>query len=361
MTRPTQADLAPWHLVIITVLTLLSACHPAREQAGTTPPPGMVWIPGGEFTMGSEAPYAFRNEGPAHRVRVSGFFMDAHPVTNAQFAAFVAATGYVTEAERPIDWEIMRHQLPPGAPRPADVDLLPGSLVFRPSDGPIPLGDLSRWWVWMPGANWRHPEGPGSSIEGREDHPVVHVAYGDVLAYADWAGKRLPTEAEWEYAARGGLPQARFPWGDAQLRDAAGNYRANTWTGDFPWRNTATDGYAGTSPVEAFPPNRYGLYDMAGNVWQWCADLYLPDAFAQRADRPELCFDPLTDEIPGAPRLYHWDPSPPTRPGVEQRVVKGGSHLCHESYCESYRPAARRGMTPDTATTHLGFRLVRSP
>ena len=349
------------HLIAITGLLFWAACRPATDATADHAPPGMVWIPGGEFSMGSEADHAFRNEGPVHRVRVSGYFLDQHPVTNAQFAAFVAATDYLTQAERPIDWEEMRQQLPPGTPRPPAEALQPGSLVFQPTTGPVNLGDLSRWWVWTPGAYWRQPEGPGSDLEGRDQHPVVHIAYADAQAYAAWAGKRLPTEAEWEFAARGGLPQARYPWGDTPLRDADGRFRANTWTGDFPWRNTAADGYAGTSPVEAFPPNRHGLFDMAGNVWQWCEDIYQPDTFAHRAGRPELCFDPLEAKMPDAPRLYPWDPSPPDHPGVEQRVVKGGSYLCHEIYCESYRPAARRGMTPDTATNHLGFRCAQSP
>ena len=339
----------------------VSACgRPEKAMAPAVVPAGMEWIPGGEFTMGSEGQYALRNEGPAHAVRVRAFFMDAHAVTNAQFAAFVEATGYVTMAERAVDWEEMRAQLPPGTPRPSDEELAPGSLVFTPSDGPVDLRNLSRWWRWVPGANWRRPEGPGSSIAERMDHPVVQVAWDDAQAYAAWAGKRLPTEAEWEFAARGGLVQARFAWGDAPLENAAGGQpAANTWTGDFPWRNTAADGFVGTSPVKAFPPNAYGLYDMAGNVWNWCSDIYRHDTFTRRAWEPELCSNPVGPADSRDEPLVPWDPSPPTVAGAVRRVTKGGSYLCHEAYCESFRPAARRGTPPDTGSAHVGFRCVR--
>ncbi len=232
----------------------------------------MVWIPGHDFTMGTDDPANMANERPAHRVHVAGFWIDADPVTNAQFAVFVAATGYITTAEREPDWNVMRQQLPPGTPKPPDALLVAGSLVFRPTPKPVPLDDLSQWWVWTPGACWRHPEGPGSSIAGRGDHPVVQVSWDDASAYAAWAGKRLPAEAEWECAARGGLENKRYPWGD-DFRPG-GKYMANTWQGVFPVKDAAADGYAGTSPVGAFPANGYGLHDMAGNVWNWCSDWY---------------------------------------------------------------------------------------
>ncbi len=311
--------------------------------------PGMVWIPAGEFTMGTNDATAQPNEGPAHRVRVDGFWMDATDVTNAEFAQFVAATGYVTTAERKPDWNELKKQLPPGTPKPDDSVLVPGSLVFTPPDHPVPLDDMSAWWTWTPGASWRHPEGPGSETKGRENYPVVQVTWDDAAAYAQWAGKRLPTEAEWEYAARGGLEGKRYPWGD-EFRPG-GKYMANTWTGEFPYRNTAADGYAGTSPVKSFPPNGYGLYDMVGNVWQWCADFYRADAFVQ-CSGASCCLNPK-----GPADTFN-----PTRdvPGSVEHVTKGGSFLCNASYCESYRPSARRGVPPDTSTAHIGFRCVKS-
>ncbi len=326
-------------------------------------PPGMRWIPHGEFTMGSTDPAAPANERPAHRVRLAGFWIDEHEVTNAQFRAFVEATGYVTVAERPVDWEELRKQLPPGTPRPPDEALRPGSLVFVPppgAAGPAPLDRYDLWWRWTPGANWRCPEGPGSTIEGRDDHPVVHVAWEDAAAYATWAGKRLPTEAEWEYAARGGLDGARFTWGDEPPSDT-GEPRANIWQGRLPILNTGRDGWERTAPVGSFAPNAYGLYDMAGNVWEWCSDWYRADAYAAPSRAPAsdaaaagssaCCIDPQ-----GPARSF--DPADPYAP---KRVTRGGSFLCHESYCESYRPAARRGTPPDTGMSHLGFRCVLSP
>lgn len=350
-------------------LFLLTGCGegapdatPAKTASSGGPPApanpteGMALIPAGEFIMGSDAPEAFRNESPAHRVRLDAFYIDVTPVTNDAFAAFVAATGYVTTAERPIDWEVIKQGVRPGTPKPPDEYLAASSLVFTPTAEAIDLQDLRQWWTWTRGANWRQPEGPGSTIEGRGDHPVVQVSWEDAVAYATWAGKRLPTEAEWEFAARGGLSSARYPWGDEPADQGAP--KANTWTGEFPWKNTEADGFAGTSPVKSYPPNGYGLFDMAGNVWNWTADLYAPDTFAQRAGSPEMCGNP-TGPAPGAPRSFlPWDPSPPETPTTVQRVIKGGSYLCHPSYCESYRPSARRGTTPDTSTNHMGFRLA---
>lgn len=319
--------------------------------------PGMVALPGGEFLMGSDAPYALPNERPAHRVRVSPFLLDTHPVTNADFARFVAATGYKTVAERPVDWEELKKQVLPGTPKPPAELLQPGSMVFRPTEGPVDLRNMAQWWQWVPGANWQHPEGPGSGIEGKENHPVVHIAFADAEAYAKWVGKRLPTEAEWEYAARGGKENARYPWGDEER--PKGRWMANRWTGNFPYHNTAEDGFVGIAPVGSFPPNAFGLYDMAGNVWNWCADIYHGAAYAERASNGACC-DPTgpTAEDPELP--LRGDPSPVKVPGTLRRVTKGGSYLCAPDYCESYRPSARRGMTPDSSTNHLGFRCAKS-
>jgi sulfatase modifying factor 1 len=311
------------------------------------PPPRMVWIPGGAFAMGTDDVRSFPNERPAHRVQVQGFWMDEHDVTNAEFAKFVTTTGYVTTAEKKPNWDELKKELPPDTPKPDDAMLVAGSLVFTPTSRPVPLNDLSAWWRWVPGANWRHPEGPASTIEDRENHPVVQVSWYDAVAYAKWAGKRLPTEAEWEFAARGGLEGKRYPWGD-EFRPN-GKYMANTWQGLFPVTNTAEDGFVGTSPVKSFPPNGYGLYDMAGNVWQWCSDWYRVDAFTQLSSK-NVCSDP-------AGPAESWDPSDPYTP---KHVVKGGSFLCNPSYCESYRPSARRGTPPDTGASHTGFRCVVS-
>ncbi len=311
--------------------------------------PGMVWIPGGEFTMGSTDPLARPDERPRHRVRVNGFWIDETEVTNAQFDAFATATGYKTVAERPVNWEELKKQVPPGTPKPDDSMLAPGSLVFTPPSGPVTTGDVSAWWGWTTGASWRQPSGPGSNIKGFEHHPVVHIAHEDAAAYAKWAGKRLPTEAEWEFAARGGLDEKVNAWGDEPI-DAK---KCNTWQGHFPDSNTNDDGFAGTAPVKSFPPNGYGLYDMAGNVWEWCSDLYRPDTFARQVlaaggskvvvvnpKGPDKSLDPRNPDAP------------------ESRVHRGGSFLCNDSYCASYRPSARMAAPPDTGMSHLGFRCV---
>jgi formylglycine-generating enzyme required for sulfatase activity len=306
----------------------------------------MVAIPGGEFTMGSDAHHAMANERPPHRVRVEGFLLDAAPVTNAQFSKFVAATRYVTTAEKKPDWNELSRQLPPGTPKPPDSQLVPGSLVYTPPGRPVPLDDLSRWWTWTPGASWRHPEGPQSSIEKRGEHPVVQVSWDDAVAYCAWAGKRLPTEAEWERAARGGLEGKRFPWGD-EFKPGS-KFVSNTYTGRFPVQDTAEDGWAGTSPVKTYPPNGYGLFDMGGNVWNWTSDWYRVDYFAAFAQSGKVAVDPK-----GPERSY--DPAEPNTP---KRVTKGGSFLCSSSYCESFRPSARRGTSPDTGSGHVGFRCA---
>jgi len=306
----------------------------------------MVWIPGGEFTMGSAAndPEARPHELPAHRVRVDGFWMDATEVTNGQFRAFVDATKYVTTAERRPTWEELKKQAAPGTPEPPPESLVAASLVFSPPRGPVPLDDAARWWSLTPGAGWRHPEGPQSSIEGKDDYPVVQVSWDDAAAYAKWAGKRLPTEAEWELAARGGLEGKRFFWGD----DPVSPKRANTWQGRFPDTNAAEDGYTTTNPVRAFAPNGYGLFGTAGNVWEWCSDFYRPDTYQTDAARgivvnpkgPDTSFDPRNPHSPA-------------------RVQRGGSFLCDETYCSSYRVAARMAGSADTGLSHLGFRCAR--
>lgn len=327
-----------------------AVAEPAAESAEESAAPGakhagMVWVEGGEFLMGTDDPNSFPNERPAHRVRVDSFWIDKTPVTNDQFAEFVEATGYQTLAERPVDWEELKKQVPPGTPKPPEEMLQPGSLVFTPPDHAVPLTNLAAWWSWTTGADWRHPEGPDSSIEGRGDHPVTQVAWVDAVAYAEWAGKRLPTEAQWEYAAWGGRRDARFHWGD-EFRPE-GEYMANTFTGKFPYKNTAADGHPLTSPVEAFPANGYGLYDMAGNTWEWTADRYRVDRH-KRLKQLGLVVNPSSPS-----RSFD-----PVNPRAETRVIKGGSFLCHVDYCESYRPTARRGTPTDTGSGHVGFRCV---
>ena len=342
-------------LVLLVALGTIASPHaigpspgePFSDPVSGQAPPGMAWIPGGTFLMGTNDRESFPNERPARPVQVQGFWIDVYDVTNAEFARFVEATGYVTTAERPVNWEELKKGLPPGTPKPDDGALDPGSLVFTPTSGPVPLDDLSAWWRWVKGANWRHPEGPGSSIRGRENHPVVQVSWYDAVAYARWAGKRLPTEAEWEFAARGGLEAKRYVWGD-EFRPSD-RHLANTWQGVFPVHDTGEDGFVGTSPAGAFPANGYGLYDMAGNVWQWCSDWYRADAHREAANH-NVCRDPA-----GPAESY--DPGDPYAP---KRVVKGGSFLCNPSYCQSYRPSARRGTPPDTGSSHTGFRCALS-
>ena len=313
----------------------------ATQPAPCKPPqPGMVWIPGGSFRMGSNDHYP--EEAPVHRVTVDGFWMDKYPVTNTRFARFVRETGYVTVAERPPDPELY-----PGAP---PENLVPSSLVFRKTKGRVDLKYINQWWAWTPGACWRHPEGPRSHINKRKHHPVVHIGYEDALAYAEWAGKTLPIEAEWEFAARGGLDGAAFTWGDEHIPEA--KPMANTWQGEFPWLNLVTDGFEGTSPVGSFPANGFGLYDMAGNVWDWTADWWT-ESYPADADKP-CC-------IPHNPRggniEQSYDPAAPQW-RIPRKVVKGGSYLCAPNYCLRYRPAARRPQMIDTGTTHIGFRCV---
>jgi formylglycine-generating enzyme required for sulfatase activity len=300
----------------------------------------MAPIPAGEFVMGSDKHYP--EEKPTHLVRVDPFWMDTHAVTNAQFTEFVDATGYPTIAEQLLNLE----DYPGANPEVA----VPGALVFRMTDGRVDLTDVRQWWHYVPGASWRRPEGPGTNLSGREDHPVVHVSFADAEAYAAWAGKRLPTEAEWEFAARGGLDAAEFVWGDAFM--PGGKHMANTWQGPFPWRNFAADGFERTAPVGSYPPNGYGLYDMAGNVWEWTTDWYAarhPDAAAKPCCVP--------DNPRGAPMEGSYDPRTPQF-RIGRKVVKGGSFLCAPNYCRRYRPASRQPQMIDSAMSHIGFRCV---
>lgn len=314
----------------------------------TLAPSGMVWIPGGEFSMGAFDPpatdggamHGAADARPIHRVYVDGFWMDRTDVTNDQFTKFIRATGYVTVAERQ-----PRAEDYPGAP---PENLLAGSVVFSPPQHQVPLNDDLQWWSYMKGANWRHPEGRGSNLKGRGEYPVIHIAYEDALAYANWAGKRLPTEAEWEFAARGGLSGKLFPWGETFRPN--GKWMANTHQGHFPETDSGEDGYVGISPVKKFPPNGYGLYDMAGNVWQWTSDWYRPDYYQQLAAAGEVARNPQGPDSP-------FDPSEPTQ---KKRVQRGGSFLCTDQYCSRYVVGTRGKGEVSTGTNHVGFRCVKS-
>jgi len=296
-------------------------------------PHGMIWIPGGQFAMGSKT--GAEDCRPIHQVTVDGFWMDETEVTNRQFEKFVDATGYVTVAERKPD--------PKDFPGASPEMLVPGAIVFTPPDHRVALDNALQWWRWQPGANWRHPEGPESSIKNRMDHPVVQVAWEDAAAYAKWAGKRLPSEAEWEFAARGGLNQQTYVWGEE--KHPGKKWLANIWTGEFPSKNTKADGYVYSAPVKSFPANGYGLYDMAGNVWEWTNDWYRPDYYAKSPDKNPR----------GPANSYD-----PQEKGVPKKVTRGGSFLCSDEYCIGYQPGIRSKTSPDTGLQHTGFRCVQS-
>lgn len=303
-----------------------------NAQMGNRCPQGMEWIRGGIFQMGSEKHY--QEEGDVAKVEVTGFCIDRYEITNAQFARFVAETEYMTFAERPLSAKEFPHL--------SQEQRSPGSIVFIPPVGNHPVRESS-WWHWVPGADWQHPTGPDSSIEGKDNYPVVQIAYEDALAYAKWAGKSLPTEAQWEFAARGGLEKKEFTWGNTYSAQ-----KANTWQGKFPYQNTEEDGYLSTAPIGSFVPNGYGLYDMAGNVWEWTQDWY-------RAGHEGKAHK--VDPIVSNPK----DSFDPREPGAAKHVIKGGSYLCAENYCSRYRPAAREAQAPDTGTSHIGFRLIAMP
>lgn len=330
-------------LSLLTVLVFSLSCS-NQQSSQTESPAGMAFIPSGTLNMGGNNEQASANEFPRHTVRISAFWMDKTEVTNAEFAYFVEETGYLTIAERPVDWEQMKATLPSGTTKPADSLLQPGALVFQQTDEPVPLNRPELWWDWTIGANWKHPDGPMSSIDERMDHPVVQIAWEDAMAYAEWAGKRLPTEAEWEWAARSGEESTVYPWGNADIN--TGKPKANFWQGFFPFENSLRDGYLTTSPVRTFEPNGYGLFDMAGNVWEWCSDWFdtgyyrKPGASVANTSGPDKPFNPLA-------------------PGLQEKVIRGGSFLCSDDYCSGYRNARRMGSTADTGLNHTGFRCVK--
>ena len=340
------------HSFFFLIIVLLQSCNQSVESikeniiihnnSQTFTPESMVIIPGGEFFMGGNSEQAYQDEFPRNTVRIKPFLMDVHEVTNKQFLKFVEETSYVTVAERDLDWTEIKKQLPPDTPKPNDDLLLAGSMVFKATKGPVPMDNPARWWTWVPGANFRQPEGPGSDILNRMDHPVVHVSYEDAIAYATWAGKRLPTEAEWEWAARGGKEDPVYPWGNNPANSSAN--LANFWQGMFPYQDLGEDGYKGTAPVGSYPANSYGLYDMAGNVWEWCEDYYHYKAYKMKQD----------DGVKG-PNEY-FDPQEPL---VPKRVVRGGSFLCNDSYCSGYRVSRRMKSSEDSGLNHTGFRCVK--
>jgi sulfatase modifying factor 1 len=316
------------------------------EFNGDTSTNGMVPIPGGTFMMGGDNSQADKDEYPKHKVTVDAFYMDEHEVTNADFQKFVDATGYITTSETKPDWEELKKQLPPNTPRPDDSQLVPSSLVFKPTNQPVDLNDYSQWWSWVQGADWKHPSGTNSDIKGKDNYPSVHISWDDAMAYCKWTGKRLPTEAEWEFAARGGLKDKIYPWGDEGI--AVGKAKANSWEGNFPYANSKRDGFYDLAPVKSFAPNGYKLYDMAGNVWEWCSDWYRNDYY-QSVNKPEGVTNPKGPA----------DSFDPEEPYTPKKVARGGSYLCNDSYCSGYRVARRMKSSYDSGLSNLGFRCVK--
>ena len=315
---------------------------PVNDDTSTV---GMKYMPGGTFLMGGDNEQASADEYPKHSVQVNAFWMDATEATNAQFQKFVDATGYKTTAEQKPDWEELKKSVPPGTPKPPDSVLVAASLVFKQTEREVDLHNFNQWWNWVAGASWKHPQGPGSHIKGKENYPVVQVSWYDAMAYCKWAGKRLPTEAEWEFAARGGLVNNIYPWGNEHVN--AGKSKTNSWEGKFPYFNEMKDGHLTAAPVRSFTANGYGLYDMAGNVWEWCSDWYdagyykiLANTTTQNPKGPEKSSDPEDMYTP-------------------KRSLRGGSFLCNDSYCSGYRVARRMKSSPDTGLEHTGFRCVK--
>ena len=326
--------------------TGMATSSSAEKTNGTSSSNEMVHITGGTFMMGADNKQAEEDEYPKHKVTVSDFWIDVHEVTNAQFRKFVNAKGYITTAEKKPDWEELKKQLPPNTPKPSADKLVAASLVFSAPGHKVDLNNYSQWWRWVPGANWKHPDGPKSSIAGKDNYPVVQVSWDDAIAYCKWAGKRLPTEAEWEYAARGGLQNNIYPWGNEPIE--SGKPKANTWNGSFPDNNTQRDGFYGLAPVKSFAPNGYKLYDMAGNVWEWCADWYRNDYYKQ-------INSPAGIKNPKGPAAS-FDPLEPYTP---KRVARGGSYLCNDSYCSGYRVSRRMKSSYDSGLSNMGFRCVK--
>jgi formylglycine-generating enzyme len=313
---------------------------------GDTSHTGMVRISGGTFDMGGDNDQASPDEYPKHTVQVTSFYMDVTEVTNAQFKKFVDATGYVTTAERKPDWEELKKTLPPNAVRPPDSVLIAASLVFQKTENPVSLNDYSQWWTWVKGANWQNPQGANSNNKGKENYPVVHISWDDAMAYCKWAGKRLPTEAEWEFAARGGLTNNIYPWGNEHV--SKGKPKTNSWEGSFPYLNEQKDGFEKAAPVKFYTPNAYGLYDMAGNVWEWCSDWYHNEYYKTLTGK-------TTNNPQGSEKSFD-----PDEPYTQKRSLRGGSFLCNDAYCSGYRVARRMKSSPDTGLEHTGFRCVRT-
>lgn len=317
-----------------------------KDSLIKNPPQGMVWIPSGTFLQGAQPQdkMAMEHEKPQHSVSVNGFFMDITEVTNAQFSKFVEETNYITIAERKVNWEDMKNQLPKGTPKPHDSILKPGSLIFKKTKKPVPnLYDFSQWWHWAIGTNWKQPNGPNSNLNGKDNHPVVHISYLDAQAYCKWAKKRLPTEAEWEYAARGNNKNTTYSWGNDVSKLSE---KANSWEGIFPVKNSLNDGFERTAPVKSYPPNNFGLYDMAGNVWEFTQDWYNVNYYNQLKNK-------LTTNPQGATKAYN-----PNNPYLKEKIIKGGSFLCNASYCANYRISSRMGSSLDSSAEHIGFRTV---